>query len=200
MTNKQDTVNVYNSRSKELAEKFAGIGARTDDIDYVFGLVEKKDPFVLEIGCGDGRDAAEIVPYSKNYLGIDISEGMLTIARDRLPGTAFEIADIETYEFPDRIDIIFAFASLLHVPKVAFKHILKRAHEAMNPGGAFFISIKQRDSYESDVKRDEFGERLFYFYAPEDILEMNRGLFEVVKMGSEDLLGSTWLEVTLRKT
>ena len=199
VTNKQKTIETYDRAAEALAKKFAGIGPRTKDIDAAFELLGKLNPFVLEIGCGDGRDAAEIVERTDSYIGMDISEGMLNVARLRLPNTKFVRADIETYIFPPGLDIFFAFASLLHVPKDGLSTVLKNAHQAMNPGAIMFISLKQRETYQAEVKKDEFGERLFYYYTPSDLHELTSELFETVSQTSKDYVGSTWLDVMLKK-
>ena len=88
---------------------------RVSDIDETFNLFSKSNPSVLEIGCGNGRDAAEICKRTNKYLGLDIAEKFIEIARQKVPQGRFEIADVETYDFPQNLDIVFAFASPLRV-------------------------------------------------------------------------------------
>ena len=52
---------------------------------------------ILDIGCGTGRLLAELRP---SYgLGIDLSESMVTIARDNHPDLHFEVGDVEDTAF-----------------------------------------------------------------------------------------------------
>jgi hypothetical protein len=56
------TLQTYNESAEELAEQFKGIGARTQDIERGLSLTGSgRNARVVEIGCGDGRDAEEIV-------------------------------------------------------------------------------------------------------------------------------------------
>jgi len=65
------------------------MGARIEDIERAIQLSGANDEAsVVEIGCGDGGDAAEIIPRVPSYLGVDPSVGLLEIARKRLPGVS----------------------------------------------------------------------------------------------------------------
>ncbi|MDE2018969.1 MAG: class I SAM-dependent methyltransferase [Patescibacteria group bacterium] len=195
---KSQTVDAYNNSAHQLAAKFDEIGVRISDIRETFQLVDKINPKILEIGCGNGRDTEEIIKETNDYLGIDISEGMIALAKRKVPNGRFEVADIENFFFPDGLDIIFAFASLLHVPKESLKEILAHSYAALNEGGAMRISLKHKDNYEKILKEDKFGKRMFYFYSQKDIEEL-AGKFIIVKNGLQELRGVQWLEVLLRK-
>ena len=124
MASVDPTLSVYNERSRELADYFSGIGSRIKDINMAFELCGKDDDeaVVLELGCGDGRDAEVIAPRSKSYVGIDYSEGMLQIAKEKLPDVQFELCTMEDYEYPtEEFDIVFAFAAFLHLEKDKFR-------------------------------------------------------------------------------
>jgi trans-aconitate methyltransferase len=198
MDKKRQTIDTYNTSAQALAEKFDRWGARLSDIDETFALIKKENPSVLEIGCGNGRDAAEIAKRTPNYLGIDISEKLIELAREKVPTTKFEVADIETYIVPRNLDIVFAFASLIHVPKSNFQRILMQMLAALNPGGAVRLSMKWNAGYIETTKDDEFGTRTYYLYSQEDIAEMAVG-FTILKSELSDLRRQKWLELLLQK-
>lgn len=198
---KQQTIDTYNRSARALADYFAGIGARTDDIDRAFSYFpsEKHASLnILEIGCGDGRDAQEIVKRSPHYHGMDISQEMIQIAQERLPQASFSIADIDTYELPPNIDIIFAFASLLHSDKESVAAILKRAHKSLNPQAIFYISLK-RAPYQAKDKVDTHGIRTFYFYEPSDIEHLAGDLYETKFIDYTTIGHTDWFEIVLQK-
>ena len=73
-------------------------------------------PQVVDLGCGAGRDYPAFDERGIDYLGVDASEGMLTVARERFPEATFEAQDLCTLELPARsFDGAFANASLQHV-------------------------------------------------------------------------------------
>lgn len=164
----KETVGTYDRSAEAMATKFAGIGSRAADVELTFELAGNPEHArVVEIGCGDGRDAVEIVKHTDNYTGFDPSEGLLRLAKERnlKPTHAkFEFGDAATYPYPDNIEIVFAFASLLHVSKEAMQHVFGRLHENMSDGGLVMVSLKERTEYCHELQHDEFGNRLFYYY------------------------------------
>ncbi len=198
MNKKLQTIESYNKNAKGLAEKFNNIGARIDDIEKGFSYIKKSNPKVVEIGCGNGRDAKEIIKHTSDYLGIDISEEMIKIAKEYAPDGKFEIADVEDYIFPKNTDIIFSFASLLHSNKDNVKKILERSHESLNERGIFFISLKYGD-YQEKTKKDEFGIRIYYFYTPEIIKELVENKYKVVYSDIQELREQKWFTIVLKK-
>lgn len=201
MTNlRQQTIDTYNKSAKELAEYFRGIGPRVEHIETAFELAgSPQSARSVEIGCGDGRDAKEIVKRADWYLGFDISEELIKIAKTYVPEGQFEVADAATFEFPKNLDVVFAFASLLHLNRDEVKDVLARAYEALKPGGVFFISLKYRPQYVQEVKEDQYGTRLFYFYNADIIAELAGDGYEVAKTWREIHGHTEWFEIALKK-
>ncbi len=195
------TIDTYDRSAKALAQYFKGIGARVLDIDIAFNLLEQTsaNPRVVEIGCGDGRDAVDIISRTNHYLGFDISEGMIQIARQELPDAHFEIGDAVTFEYPPNTDIVFAFASILHLDKDEVSQVLSKVHQSLNPGGVFYVSAKYMPEYKQSVKKDQYGERMFYFYNPDILKELSKGIFTSVFEDQKTIGSTDWFEIALRK-
>ncbi|HEU0080700.1 MAG TPA: class I SAM-dependent methyltransferase [Candidatus Paceibacterota bacterium] len=199
MDKKRQTIETYDSAAERMAEKFNGVGARTSDIEETFRLLSKENPATLEIGCGNGRDAAEILKHTNDYLGIDIAERFIELAKRTAPKGRFEVADIESFAFPQGLDAIFAFASLIHVPKESLAKVIESARAALNPGGVIRISMKFSEVYKEVIKEDEFGVRTYYLYSQEDMRQMLKS-FNLVKDIKNELRGQTWIEILARKS
>lgn len=198
MDNKTQTINTYNESAQSLADKFDSLGARVSDINETFGLIQKDNPKVLEIGCGNGRDAQEILKHTDNYLGMDVSEKLIELAKQKVPNVQFIVVDIEKYDLPTQLDVVFAFASLIHVPKESLHKIFKAILASLNKGGAFRLSLKYAEEYVENTKTDEFGTRTYYLYSDKDIEDMAQG-FTMVKSEVRGLRGQMWLEVLMQK-
>jgi len=192
------TVETYDRAAAAYAKKFAGIGPRVRDIKEAIAAWGSTAPRVLELGCGDGRDAKEIIKLSSDYLGIDNSKGMISIARKQVPQAKFVVADMATYDFSVPVDIIFAFASLLHIDKETLALVLQRARTALSAGGIFYLSVKRGEYHGGEVVSDEYGERIFYYYQKSDIMDLAQG-YEEVKTIERIFSDTTWLDVILRK-
>lgn len=197
-----ETLDTYNSSAPQLAEYFRGIGPRIKYIDRALDLAQKNDGSadILEIGCGDGRDASAIVKKTRSYRGIDYSASMIDIAKHAVPNGEFMVADMSDYQYPEEAyDVVFAFASVLHLDRIALGGLMVSVAKALRPNGIFYISTKYRPTYQGEWKEDEFGRRLFYFYNQEEIRGLSSGLFDVVFEEIEQIKGNPWVETALRK-
>jgi SAM-dependent methyltransferase len=198
----KDTIETYDRSAKELADYFSGIGSRLDIIEDALRLVGPgKAARVIEVGCGDGRDAVDIVPRVAWFEGFDPSIGLIELARKRLPGVSFVKADALSYDYPLELDAIFGFASYLHLNKHDFGVACRKAADALRAGGLLVMTLKEREEYEEELVEDEFGKRMLYYYDERTVLERVGDGLEVVRLDHQALKRKTarWLLVVLRK-
>jgi trans-aconitate methyltransferase len=195
---KAATIETYNRSADALAGKFDALGARVDDINETFKLIDKENPKVLEIGFGNGRDAQEILKKTNDYTGIDISTELTKLAQQKSPTGKFEVADVNSFEFPKQIDIVFAFASLIHLDRDELHRTLQKLFDNLAAGGVARISMKFSDQYQELTKADEFGTRTYYHYSNTEMAELAEG-FSVVKNEVITRGDQKWLEVILQK-
>jgi SAM-dependent methyltransferase len=195
------TVETYDNSAEALSEYFKGIGTRTDDIVLALELAGADESArVVEIGCGDGRDAEEIAKRVAWYEGFDPSEGLLKIARSRhLTNGSFVKADALTYDYPGDVDVIYAFASLLHVNQDDFKLVLNAVASALRMGGIAFLSLKERESYQEELSEDQFGERMFYYYNPQIVEDLAGSSFRAVHENHQTIGHTNWFTMALTK-
>jgi SAM-dependent methyltransferase len=197
----QETIATYDVSAVEMAEKFKGIGSRASDVSRAFELVGAPDnESVIEIGCGDGRDACEIVKYTDNYIGIDPSVGLLELARNRRLGATFVQADALSFNYPTEVDIVFAFASLLHVSKGDLRQVFAKIQTSLRHAGIAYISLKERTEYTSEIQSDEFGQRLFYYYTVPDVQEAAGSGFQTVYEDHQHIGKTDWFTLALQKS
>lgn len=196
------TVETYNTSAKELSKYFKQY-SRLKHIEMTMELAGwPKNPKVLEVGCGDGRDAETITKFTDDYVGFDISGGLIAIARGSLPNLKFEVGDAVSYEYPKNIDMIFAFASLLHVDKNEISVIFTEINKSLKVQGLIYLSFKYAPEYQKELKEDQYGTRLFYLYNSELIKSIAGSNFEMVYLDENVSHGSSknmWTEMILRK-
>jgi predicted TPR repeat methyltransferase len=195
------TVETYDQSAKRLADYFAGIGSRVEDIDKGIELTQQIPGAlrVVEIGCGDGRDAEEIIKKVGWYEGFDPSEGLLAIAQSKLAETSFVKADALGYGYPEEIDLYFAFASLLHVNRGDLKQVFNKVGASLTKGGIFYISLKERSEYAEEAKTDEYGKRMFYHYNPDLIRSIAGSSFANILEEHQKIGNTDWFTVALQK-
>lgn len=199
MNDREQTIAIYRTRALELAEHFNGFGSRKDDVNRAFDFLRKPDVRVIEIGCGNGRDAKDILARTKHYVGIDISEGMIALARTNNPTGTFEVADFTTYALPQGTDLVFAFAALLHSNREEVEQVFSRIHPALSPGGLLYLTLKY-GPYQKFIKHDAYGDRVFYLYTPEDIRVLAGNGFRSVYEDLQTIGHTRWFTIALRKS
>jgi hypothetical protein len=119
------------------------------------------------------------------------------LRKKRVPGASFKIADFETYKFPDNIDIVFAFAAILHSDRGSVKDIFKKVSKSLNVGGVFFISSKYGPYLRKVIDRG--GPKVNYLYTPEEIVELSPVNLRSVYSNVQEIRGQKWFEVILQK-
>lgn len=93
---------------------------------------------VLDVACGTGDMAVSLVERGCTVTGVDISEEMLAIARQKAPIVTFMIADAEHLPFPDAsFDAVTCAFGVRN-----FVHLEQGLHEmlrVLKPGGRMVI-------------------------------------------------------------
>jgi SAM-dependent methyltransferase len=118
---------------------------------------------ILELGCGAGNHAAEMLARGFTLRATDGSPEMAAIASKRLnhPVNAMRFDELDER---DAFDGVWASACLLHVPRAELAEVLARVHRALKTGGVFYASFK---AGEGDG-RDSLGR--YYSYVSPDWL------------------------------
>lgn len=196
------TISTYDNAAEKLVKHYEGIGPREGDVILAFALAgNPENAHVLEIGCGYGREARKILEHTDFYTGIDASEKLLELARQRVPQGNFELADAVSYDYPEEAyDIVFAFASLRHMDQTETETILRQVYHSLKPGGIFYISLQYADSYRETIKDDEFGVRLLYLYNPSLIQKLAGPVYKNVYESRDTIEGRDWFEIVLKKS
>jgi len=100
----------------------------------------------LDIGCGTGSLALRLAPFARHVHGLDLSQEMIRIARDKARKQALENVTFDVGPFdagltrfaPASLDVISAY-SLLHLVEDRAQAIA-RVFALLKPGGVFVSS------------------------------------------------------------
>jgi SAM-dependent methyltransferase len=195
----EETVSTYNIAAAAYAKKYEAIGARRVDVERGFSYVNTPTPLVVELGSGNGREASVILEKTNRYIGVDVSRSMIEIARQNLPGIEFIESDAFNYHFPDGIDIVFAFVSLLHLDRAKMQTLFAKIGCALREKGIFYVSLKQDNVYSDEISADEFGNRHFYYYPRATLLEILPEDMHEVYVSEHSHGGRGWITVVFRK-
>jgi trans-aconitate 2-methyltransferase len=106
---------------------------------------------VFDLGCGPGNSTELLVQRfpGARVVGIDNSPAMLESARQRLPGVAFELADIADWQPAQAPDLIYSNATLHWVP--GHEQLIPRLFSMLAPGGV--LAVQMPDNQDEPTHR-----------------------------------------------
>lgn len=148
-------------------------GDAATEIAFIDGLVAYAHPrpvTLLEVACGTGGIIASLAARYR-VAGLDISPGMLAVAREKLPaGTPLYLADMSRFELRTTFDaVICVYHGVNHLLSfAAWESFFDCARAHLNQGGVLAFDI----------------------FTPGD-LEVMAGLPETVEQFGEDCLRTT---------
>jgi len=95
----------------------------------------------LDVGCGSsGRFIDLLLAKGFSVEGIDISERMIALAKNRHPNLIFHHADICEWELPRNYDFITAWDSIWHAPLASQEPIIRKLLSGLNSKGVCIFS------------------------------------------------------------
>ncbi|CAN5199518.1 hypothetical protein BH09PAT2_BH09PAT2_03230 [soil metagenome] len=152
---------------------------------------------IIEIGSGGGRDAKDLIALGYDYIGTDISNGLLEVAKKNNPGVSFFLQSVYELDFnPDSFDGFWASAVLLHMPKDRIDEALNSIKRILKSGAIGFISLKKGDG-EKLVEGDHVGieyKRFFSFYQKNEFTQiLKNNDFEILESYEFDHSDKKWL-------
>jgi SAM-dependent methyltransferase len=121
----------FRSRNNVIAILIARfLGGRTSSADF------------LEIGCGTGYVLRRLaaVPYLR-VMGAEIHLAGIELAKQRVPDVEIVQLDATRLPFTGRFDAIGMFDVLEHIERD--EEVMRSVHQALGPGGLFFITVPQ---------------------------------------------------------
>lgn len=116
----------------------------------------------LDIGCGSsGRVIDLLIGHGLTVEGLDVSARMIELAKVRHPDTAFHYADIRTWEFTKKYDLISAWDSIWHLPLADQEIVLTKILRGLTSGGVCIFTTAGLDAAEEKID-SAMGPPLYY--------------------------------------
>lgn len=122
---------------------------------------------ILDAGCGAGEPTARyFVDRGDTVIGIDVSERMLTLARQHVPEATFHAMDLRDLAFPPAsFDAITAVYTVFHLPRADHAALFTGFARVLKPGGKLLLTLATQDytgQAEFDGELEFLGRRLPY--------------------------------------
>lgn len=140
---------------------------------------------ILEIGCGAGRDAQELIQLGYDYIGADISSGLLVKARKNNPGADFREVSLYDLDFKEPFDGFWCAAVLIHVPKERINEALQAVKRNIKTGAIGFIAVKEGKGERLEQRPELNNANFFFAYWQNDEFKavLAENGFDVLKEG-----------------
>jgi len=160
-----------------------GIGKFADEAEtrLAFDLFSpKKNYRVLDVGCGTGNFSLKLAARGCRVTGIDLSEGMLEVARKKAeeikPEVLFKPMDVYNLGFPDNhFDGVFSMAAFEFIaePAKAYSEMFR----VLKPGGSLLIgTINPESKWGELYLSEDFRKNSVFKYASFTTMEELKGL------------------------
>lgn len=140
MTN--PTLDYYNKYAVEFSKDTFDVKF-TETQDLFLSLL-KPDSYILDFGCGSGRDTRYFLQQGYRVEAIDGSKSLCEIAQKNtgIPIRQMLFQDLREI---DEYDGIWACSSILHLAKSELLTVMKRMVQALKENGIIYTSFKYGD-------------------------------------------------------
>jgi SAM-dependent methyltransferase len=138
-----------------VAESYAGMVRATEPWETAMlttfvDLVRRTEGAagrVLDAGCGPGRVTARLHSLGLPAFGVDLSPGMIEIARRDQPDLEFTVGSMTSLDLADgELAGILSWWSIVHLPREVLPLAFAEFHRVLAPGGKLLTGFHVGDT------------------------------------------------------
>ncbi|MFI6325704.1 class I SAM-dependent DNA methyltransferase [Nonomuraea sp. NPDC050556] len=176
----------YDSFAVEYAEFVEGVLEKSPlerAMLVVFAELVRGEGPVADVGCGPGYATAFLRDLGVDAFGMDLSPGMVELARAAYPDLRFEPGSMEAVDVEDgALAGVLARYSIIHTPPEEVPAAFAEFARVLAPGGHLLISFQAHD--DGDVEAFDHTVTLAYRWSPDRVAALLRevGLAEVARL------------------
>ena len=193
-----DTLNYYEKNADVFAN--GTVDVVFTDIQDKFLKLLPKGGYILDFGCGSGRDTKYFLGKGFRVDAVDGSERLCRIASGNA-GIDVRQMLFSELEADEVYDGIWACASILHLPRKELEDVFKRMLRAVRHGGYIYASFKygEFEGFRNGRFFTDFTEKSFEkfaSFAAAEFVMVDEWVTADVRPGRGD---ERWLNLILRK-
>lgn len=191
------TLQYYNNKANEFVNNTVDVKFN-DTLDYFLKFLPESG-YILDLGCGSGRDTKYFKDKGYKVNAIDGSVELCKIASE-YSGITVKCMLFQDLNEKDKYDGIWACASILHSSKQELQDVLNKMIRALKKNGIIYTSFKYGDFEGMRNERYfcDFTEKSFQKYISniESIEIEKQWVTADVRAGRDE---EKWLNIILRK-
>lgn len=164
MYNKDTTIEYYNENAKKFVETTANVKFHHMQNHFLDKLQE--GAYILDFGCGSGRDTKYFLEQGHSVDAIDGSAELCKLA-SKLTGIEVKRMYFQELSEVEKYDGIWACSSILHLDFDNLKAVMKKMSLAVKSNGIIYTSFKygtfsgeRNGRYFTDMTEETFDELL----------------------------------------
>lgn len=125
---------------------------------FIKQLTQRDTQFILDVGCGSGRDANYFAKQGYEVTAIDASAELIQWAQqhhmsNRIDWYHLEFISIEKQPWNGKFTGVWACASLLHVPFLELSSVIESLLDTLTDEGVMYLSFKYGEEERVDNER-----------------------------------------------
>ena len=161
-------------------------------------IYSAKGKKVLDVGCGTGRLFPEFQKMNFDITGIDVSQKMIDIAKNRCHKAKLLVGDVENLPFKDdSFDVVVASFVVVHLKYLekAFSEI----YRVLKNGGVFIITnINQKKAPKLKMSTTQEIVIKSFYHMPKEVIKSLEN--EFFKINEEKFLydGEIWINQIIK--
>ena len=136
----------YDTVAVDYARIVTGLDAEGPlDRAMLADFADRVDGPVADVGCGTGRLTAYLAGLGLDVVGIDLSPGMVAVARRTYPSLRFEVGSMTALDLPDGgVAGVLAWYSIIHTPPEGLPSVVAELRRVLAPGGHLLLGLPGR--------------------------------------------------------
>lgn len=137
----KSTSTLYNRISSHFSQTRQYLPFLSKDIPLLTRFLQKGDN-ILDWGCGNGILLTILNNYPINYYGVDVSKGLIDLARKKYPRHTFQVVPPLKLPFQDDyFNVIYLLSMIHHIPSEKLRlKILQEAFRVLKDKGKLVIT------------------------------------------------------------
>jgi ubiquinone/menaquinone biosynthesis C-methylase UbiE len=151
---------------------------------FAMAVTTGNDAQVLDAGCGTGRMSQYLTERGCSVEGVDLSPGMVAMARRNHPGLVFTVGSLTELPYPDdQFAGVMLWYSIIHTPPAGQARIFAEATRVLRPAGHLLVGFQSGEG-----TRDVSGAYRQFGHE----IELERHLYTADEVGSQIEAAGLW--------